>query len=243
MEIFDMTYEGKPLDSVGKMRLPLVPNFSDASWKTWTRRANTQIPSNHHLRGACSPCDLKWAKGRAISICNRLRIAPSLRDDIISESYLAIQRAAHRYEHDRNPNFRAYLNSVIRCAVIDHLRKQQRYYRRHVSLDLPSNIPEQSDSAVDIQELRPNEVKTSELIGTENPESFLLRQESLSKLSNLIKQLPRRERVVVVEHYFNGRTLTEIGNECGYSKSLISSLHRRALIRLKHQFRTAQQQA
>jgi DNA-directed RNA polymerase specialized sigma24 family protein len=47
-----------------------------------------------------------------------------------------------------------------------------------------------------------------------------------------VQELPRRERLLVIGHYFHERRFDRVAEELGISKSWASRLHRRALRRL-----------
>lgn len=242
-----MSYEAKLFDPIENVRLPFIPSRLEAPT---ARVSYLPVQRMAARRNFWSPCDLEWVRTRAISLCNQLRVASDLRDDVLSDIYLALHRAALRYDERRNPNYRAYLHSVIRCAIIDFLRGQQRYHRRHPSFDLQLNEAsteygsEREDSSSQrslLGNVSPSDLDT--VVVSEDPESLMIGRETFIRLHRAIECLPKRERAVVVDHYFHGKSLTDVANERGYSKSLISSLHRRALIRLKHKHRLAQSQS
>ncbi|MGH2746874.1 MAG: sigma-70 family RNA polymerase sigma factor [Actinomycetota bacterium] len=53
------------------------------------------------------------------------------------------------------------------------------------------------------------------------------------EVASAIADLPDRERAIVVEHYYRGRRLKDIGRDLGVTESRICQLHRRALSRLQ----------
>lgn len=63
-----------------------------------------------------------------------------------------------------------------------------------------------------------------------SPEENFLRVEDISTIRELVAQLPKRERTVIEQFYFKGRSFSEIGGKLGgYSKSWVSRVHTAAL--------------
>ncbi len=70
--------------------------------------------------------------------------------------------------------------------------------------------------------------------GSLNPEEELEVRQGKRTIREMVDALPEKERLIIREYYFNGKTFSEMAEECdGLSKSWISRLHDRALDRLK----------
>ncbi|NLF25276.1 MAG: sigma-70 family RNA polymerase sigma factor [Deltaproteobacteria bacterium] len=70
-----------------------------------------------------------------------------------------------------------------------------------------------------------------------NPEALLGYKQTLLLMRNLVRTLPKRERKIVEDHYFNGKTFVQIAAEQGgVSKSWVSRLHGRAIERIKKRY-------
>jgi RNA polymerase sigma factor for flagellar operon FliA len=59
------------------------------------------------------------------------------------------------------------------------------------------------------------------------------RSELREQLTDAVFALPRAERTVVVQYYFEGRTLKQIKGELGVSESRVSQIHAQAVARLR----------
>lgn len=71
----------------------------------------------------------------------------------------------------------------------------------------------------------------------ENVEHHITRREDHARLRQLVAKLPAKERFIIEQHYFCGRSFTDIATEsCELSKSWISRLHSRALRLLKESY-------
>ena len=76
-----------------------------------------------------------------------------------------------------------------------------------------------------------NSEKNSE---SEQPESYIEKQELKSLLKESIEKLPEREQKILILYYFEELTLKEISSIMGVSESRISQLHTKAIMRLKN---------
>jgi RNA polymerase sigma factor for flagellar operon FliA len=59
------------------------------------------------------------------------------------------------------------------------------------------------------------------------------RHEQRKQLADAVFTLPRAERTVVIQYYFEGRTLKQIKSELGVSESRVSQIHAQAVLRLR----------
>ncbi len=66
-----------------------------------------------------------------------------------------------------------------------------------------------------------------------DPLDLIEKKEKVDLLKKAIKQLPPRERQVLIYYYFKNFSLREIGEIMGVSESRISQIHSRALLNLK----------
>jgi RNA polymerase sigma factor for flagellar operon FliA len=61
------------------------------------------------------------------------------------------------------------------------------------------------------------------------PEEQVSRAELLSKMEGALKALSKEELAVVQGHYFEGKTVAEVGRSLGLSKSWSCRIHARAI--------------
>lgn len=78
----------------------------------------------------------------------------------------------------------------------------------------------------------------AERTGAEDPQ--LVRIADRDQITQALKQLPRRERVVVVLRYFAELSQQEVGRRLGISQMHVSRLQRRAIERLQEMFTKAE---
>jgi RNA polymerase sigma factor for flagellar operon FliA len=67
--------------------------------------------------------------------------------------------------------------------------------------------------------------------------SSVERRELYQQLGEAVFALPRSERIVVIQYYFEGRTLKQIKDELGVSESRVSQIHAQAVVRLRRLLR------
>ena len=82
---------------------------------------------------------------------------------------------------------------------------------------------------------RGQEVPLRDLIrgSDEDVASSVERAEMYRQLADAIFELPRSERIVIIQYYFEGRTLKQIKDELGVSESRVSQIHAQAVVRLR----------
>ncbi len=76
--------------------------------------------------------------------------------------------------------------------------------------------------------------------GPNDPESGIVARQQTQMFVEIVADLPAKERMVIEEFYFRGKSFTEIVNEHeGFSKSWVSRLHSRGLLLLKEKYEKA----
>jgi RNA polymerase sigma factor for flagellar operon FliA len=90
------------------------------------------------------------------------------------------------------------------------------------------------DAVVDYDE--ENDASLYETIADENqndPSDIIGEKDLISKLTEVIKQLPEREQTLLSLYYYEELTLSEIGTVLGVSESRACQLHARAVMTLQ----------
>ena len=81
-----------------------------------------------------------------------------------------------------------------------------------------------------------NSIRVMDTIKDNNvpdPIAMVMLDEQKSILTEAIKKLPEREKLVIALYYYEGLTLKEIGKVLGVSESRISQMHTKAILRLR----------
>ena len=72
---------------------------------------------------------------------------------------------------------------------------------------------------------------------SETPEAKLQLKQHNKELREVVESLPEKERHIIVQHYFKGRSFVDIAQDYnGFSKSWVSRLHAKALDKIKLRF-------
>lgn len=191
------------------------------------------------------------------SIATRIRAELQLNvelEDLIAYGYTGLLQARERFEPSRGVRFTTFAYYRVRGAILDGVRTMARLPRRvHAArkaaeaLDMVAEAAGQARaSAPTPPDLGATLGAMDEILGKYSaafmiaavgqqedegaePESLAIAGEDRERVSAAIEALPERERLVITGHYFQDRTLEEIGASLGISKSWCSRLHSRAL--------------
>jgi RNA polymerase sigma factor FliA len=170
-------------------------------------------------------------------------------DDLVSDGVLGLMDAIERFEPERGLSFQTFAVPRIRGAIIDGMRamdfvprsvrdKLRAVQRAQLALEERlGRSPEQAQ----LRDLQ-NQASGSHA----NLDDFDLADELTSaadhaveqgddnaSLMRVVEELGERDRVIIALYYFEGLTLSEIGQVLGVTESRVSQLHRRATTTLR----------
>jgi RNA polymerase sigma factor for flagellar operon FliA len=168
----------------------------------------------------------------------RLRLQIDV-DDLAGWGCLGLLEAAARYDGRRGVRFRSFAHARIRGAMLDAIRSQHGRRLRNAPSDTASHEPECFDAAYrDLGQShrapRAAGPATSDL--EDAPDSELIRDETRRLLEAAIAELSPLERIVVVRHYVHGETVCAIAQRQNLSKSWLSRVHARAVVKLRRAY-------
>jgi len=151
-------------------------------------------------------------------------------EDLISAGTLGLVKAARAFDPTRHSEFKTYAYIRIRGAVLDELRgrsfvpaaRKQNFMSIH-GLD---------DDAPVLGTFLPPD-------GQEAPDAQAERRELLDSLAAAIRQLPRRDRLVLLLYYERDLTMKETAEVLGITESRVSQIHASALFKLSMKLRNA----
>ncbi len=163
-----------------------------------------------------------------------------LRDDLIAAGMSGLWDAVRRHGHDTTGNFDWYVRVRIRGAILDELRAQDWLPRR-----ARAAATEAAQSAGTALRAAPVVLRFDEVSETEQARCLAAGDSSntelaveanfvRAQLATAMKQLPERERRIVMMHYFRGVKFKDLGEMMGVSEPRISQLHSRAMGRLRN---------
>ena len=148
-------------------------------------------------------------------------------EDLISIGTIGLIKAINTYRLDKNIKLATYASRCIENEILMHIRKISSQ-KVEVSLDEPINMDYDG-----------NELLLSDILGTD--EDMILRpledDVDLCVLRQAVKELPKREREIVVMRFgLNGQqelTQKEVAQYMGISQSYISRLEKRIMLKLR----------
>ena len=151
-------------------------------------------------------------------------------EDLISIGTIGLIKAIGTYRMEKKIKLATYASRCIENEILMHIRKISGQ-KAEVSLNEPINM-----------DCDGNELQLCDILGTED--DMILRpledDVDLSVLRQALRELPEREREIVLMRYgLEGRkelTQKEVAQKMGISQSYISRLEKRILLRLKKEF-------
>lgn len=188
-------------------------------------------------------------------------------EDLVAYGFRGLLEARQRFDPTRGVLFGTFAYYRVRGAILDGVRtmaylpRKVHAHRRSaealdrlaesVAFDRAARPSERSDVGSTLEAIDDILSKTSaafiiSVVGQASdhtapgPEDSAMEGEVRARVRAALERLPERERAVVEGHYFEDRTLEEVGDAMGISKSWASRLHARALGRLRDALGDAQ---
>jgi RNA polymerase sigma-70 factor (ECF subfamily) len=143
-------------------------------------------------------------QGRALRLARSITGAPELAEDIVQDAFLRVYRAADRYQP--SAKFTTWLHRIVVNLCWDH-RKRWR--------PAGTVAPEEPDRRV------------------REPADRLADAETRTAVRRAVAALPERQRLAVVLHRFDGRTMGEVARITGWTESAVESCLVRAYRQLR----------
>ena len=148
-------------------------------------------------------------------------------EDLISIGTIGLIKAISTYRIEKNIKLATYASRCIENEILMHIRKISAQ-KTEISLDEPINMDYDG-----------NELLLSDILGTD--EDMILRpledDVDLCVLRQAVKELPEREREIVIKRFglYGHKELTqkEVAQEMGISQSYISRLEKRIMLKLR----------
>jgi RNA polymerase sporulation-specific sigma factor len=152
-------------------------------------------------------------------------------EDLISIGTIGLIKAIERYHPNKGTKLATFAARCIENEILMHLRSLKKS-RKDVSLHDPIGTDKEG-----------NEITLIDILGTDNDEvvdTVQLRIEK-SKIYRHLDILDEREKEVVLGRFGlesdgEERTQREIAKELGISRSYVSRIEKRALMKLYHEF-------
>ena len=179
-------------------------------------------------------------------------------EDMAADARLGLLSARRVYQPQGATRFSTYAYYRVKGAVVDGLRKSGHLRRRsRARVDLSAAATLLREAEAEAASARPDYtlrlahvdrtvlstgaawmlVQTTAVRAEQDeleirPGGIFLRAESAELLTECLQELPEQERTLLVEVYYEERSLTQVGEDRGLSRSWMCRLHARALGRL-----------
>lgn len=203
----------------------------------------------------------KYVHGLVGKLMRTLSLPSEQSDDLVGAGYLGLVEAAERFDPKSEVPFSTYAYLRIRGAIIDSIRegsylstKAHRFVKAmkaaHQLREADVLRASEKQATPEIADILDGVTRTGliyRLAGesgdaaideatavTDTPEHLLSKYQDRGELREWVSGLPEKERIIVEEYYFNGKSFVEIAEKYeGMTKSWVSRLHARALESLK----------
>lgn len=143
-------------------------------------------------------------QARSLRLALRITGDAALAEDVTQEAFLRVHRAARRYQP--RARFTTWFHRIVVNLCWDHRRK----WREGSDL-----VPERPDDR------------------SAGPEDSLEQAETRAAVRQAVLALPARQRLAVVLHRFEGRTMRQVAGITGWSESAVESCLVRAYRQLR----------
>jgi len=147
--------------------------------------------------------------------------------DLVQEGLIALHGCAQTFDASHGATLRTYAGQRVVGAMVDELRRADPAWRAHRGGAEPVHFTSLED-AVDLQDQAHTPADLAEL------------RDDCRALRRLVRELPAREREVIVSLFDCDEELKAMGGRLGVSDSYVCQLKQQALARLRLRFNALQ---
>ncbi|WP_134766833.1 FliA/WhiG family RNA polymerase sigma factor [Nocardioides sp. 1609] len=181
--------------------------------------------------------------------------------DLVSEGVIGLMDAIDRFDHDRGLQFQTYAVPRIRGAIIDSIRAadwvprsvrtrlrdvtRAREELQHRLNRAPTDDEVCDEAGITLRELRELKERPTAFSHADDEEMAVLDdltpavdaaledEDTRRSLLTALATLPERDQIVIALYFFEGLTLSEIGQVLSVTESRVSQLRSRATASLR----------
>lgn len=207
-----------------------------ALWSRFKAGGDTRARDELHRRYA------SWASAIARRVHRRFPLLPADRNDFVQNANLGLLEAIDRFEPGRGVEFQAYAMARVRGSVFNGIRSIVGAGATTAYSDRLDSLRESDGDPLDnvvnaivglglgyMLDDAANQVFSDTFDGL----MFAENRQAASRLVDAVGRLPRRQRMIVVRHYFEFVPFIDMADEWGITKGRVSQLHRSALDTLR----------
>jgi RNA polymerase sigma factor for flagellar operon FliA len=157
-------------------------------------------------------------------------VPSSVRPDLHGFGVIGLMDAIDKFRPEFGNRFETYGSCRVRGAMRDGLRTLKwlpRGAERRPSRVIEKVVTVDFQTARNYIGVRLQDCLSDRV--ADSPFDDLLLEADYAEVVEALETLPERERKIVIDHYYDGRKLAEIGKDMAITESRVCQLHRRAL--------------
>ncbi len=203
----------------------------------------------------------RFVNGLVGKLIRTLSLPSDQTDEYVAAGYLGLVEAAERFDPNSGVEFSTYAYLRIRGAVIDSVRESSylsaKALRFAKGMQAAHELREAEVLGRSKEQGKPGVAEMLDSVASgalvhrlcgdsghdalthatavsQTPESLMEEDQGRSEIREWVGTLPEKERAIIEDYYFRGKSFTDIVESSeGMSKSWVSRLHSRALQQLK----------
>ena len=152
------------------------------------------------------------------SIINKY-VSGNLAKELFPVGVIGLLQAIEQFKSKKNIKFITYAHIKIKSAILDELRKYKDVLTKAIYYE------DFIDSIL---------YDIFEKVEVFNPEEIILKREKIYQIREIIENLEKDLKKIILLHYYIGYTIKRIGEISGYSEDIIGRKHREALNIIKN---------
>jgi len=169
--------------------------------------------------------------------------------DCVQNASIALIESIDRFDFSRGIPFEAYAHSRIKGAILDGFSdiKSEAYVyadvgaidqydffaNRELTGDIDDTFDDFIDIVLDVAFSKLLGVSAPKLIEDKNPLTLFLSHAEDKKIHQAVQMLGSEHQFIIVAHYHNYLTFTQIAEQLDVSRSRVSQIHKEALKKLR----------
>ena len=144
-------------------------------------------------------------------------------EDLASISRIGMINAIKSFDPNKEIKFATYATRCMTNEILMSFRREKKH-KNNVSLEQPLFYDGEG-----------NELKLEDLVESGAPDAIdlYIEREEISRVRQSVEQLEGRDKVIIEEMYFKGKTQKEVAQLLGISQSYVSRVEKRLLKKLK----------
>lgn len=144
-------------------------------------------------------------------------------EDLAGIARIGMIKAIKSFDPNKEVKFASYATRCMTNEILTSFRKEKKH-KSNISIEQPLFYDGEG-----------NEMKLEDLVDSGAPDALdlYIEREEISRIRQSVGQLKGRDRVIIEEMYYNGKTQKEVAQLLGISQSYVSKVEKRVLKKLR----------